>query len=1074
MLKIKKTIKFAPLLVLVVFLVSFASSNNISAISANSGVGHGTGPGIADNGNLFISTTGGARWEYYSWGSSDSAGGLTFTSSTTARIDGWSSSSSNFAIDGADVSCPEGTLGLWRYSFVALKDLGNYKKGHLVGVLGIDGNSKTYNSRMLGGDMNYVGGNWGQVEAEYRALLAARAVSIPWGGGSGLSWFCSSNGNVSPPTISQPTCDVDDYYKKGKWGKTEMITKIINTKLTQRNSTSESADWKKDGEVYAMPTDDIQWFHCYAAGVQAMHADKYKNKTLRKATVVGSGTVDYHKKPEHEYHSFSINKNKLCSDQGYSGSDDGGYYWDEWGYSGSTTMGNQWSWENWTNKWKLDRTGGLVTTAISGSLMEPGVWKTYSNGTIVGDKREEGFTVQPLQVGSAFTESTETGAPKYFGIENDGKHSNGWSQAGTYECKKKRWEKVGEDWSDIVKANKNYCTLNDTTGVGYCDTGWYVGNVYKEDIYDWVEYDSSAYFYNRHPEDYIIGTLDPNISSGFGTVKIPYNFNNSATISVRGTDKVDGEEIVYAGDKIIVEEASATVGTRVNNLIGSTYATIVRGGKVKLVTYATKDRSNSVGDWDSGLCDQLDGSNQSLSRVPSGTNAVDAGADSKGRYCNEKTLLEGNLNPEGLLGGVTTYFSDIEGENMVFDANAGDYMCFAIAIYPATSENDKQMNEKGSGTWNYNSPDCIKIAKKPYFGVYGGSIYTAAKTATLDTAKTNMIHLGAYDDYKYKYKSGRVSGNRVHFGSFAEQSVFGIDAITGLASGSAFKGNNGASNNNYCENLVPLTMANAGKDVCSGKNSNVAGLMGKSEETENVDKSAYTDFWLRGAADTGEIVSNDGLGESTRYYSNTGKNIYYTYRHSGDGGMGEIKNGKFWAYTNHASIPNGTTRLVRVDGNLEITDNIIYSESGSSISSAGDLPQVIIYATENISIRYNVERIDAMLIAGGTIYTGGGLSIDKKVVNDERLSYPLTVRGIMIADKLYLDRTYGAAAGYNYSQSRLVGTGDEYTISGGFTRTPAETINYDTSTILWARYMVGTSESNTMTEVYRTELAPRY
>ena len=132
------------------------------------------------------------------------------------------------------------------------------------------------------------------------------------------------------------------------------------------------------------------------------------------------------------------------------------------------------------------------------------------------------------------------------------------------------------------------------------------------------------------------------------------------------------------------------------------------------------------------------------------------------------------------------------------------------------------------------------------------------------------------------------------------------------------------------------------------------------------------------------------------------------------------------------------------------------------MESAGDMPQTIIYAN-NIYINCSVQRIDAILIAKNEVNTCANISTDGigttknglPVLNSRNASYPLTVRGVIIADKLYLYRTYGAAV-------------------DGYSGTPAETINYDTSTILWARYMAGTSESNTMTEVYRTELAPRY
>ena len=205
--------------------------------------------------------------------------------------------------------------------------------------------------------------------------------------------------------------------------------------------------------------------------------------------------------------------------------------------------------------------------------------------------------------------------------------------------------------------------------------------------------------------------------------------------------------------------------------------------------------------------------------------------------------------------------------------------------------------------------------------------------------------------------------------------------------------------------------------------------------------------------DTGEKTS-DAWGESTKYYSNTGKNIYYTY----------INNGSNVFALSGMDIPNSTTRLVKASGDIEITGNIRYSESDDShkINSAGDIPQVIIYAN-NISIRCDVTQIDAILIAKGAVNTCSGASIDGyingkyslPVLNNPNASHPLTIRGVVIADYVYLYRTYGAAV-------------------DGYSGTPAETINYDSSSLLWARYMAGASESNTMTEVYRTELAPRY
>ena len=117
---------------------------------------------------------------------------------------------------------------------------------------------------------------------------------------------------------------------------------------------------------------------------------------------------------------------------------------------------------------------------------------------------------------------------------------------------------------------------------------------------------------------------------------------------------------------------------------------------------------------------------------------------------------------------------------------------------------------------------------------------------------------------------------------------------------------------------------------------------------------------------------------------------------------------------------------------------------------------MVIYGN-NISIDCNVTTIDAILIAEGTVNTckdakNGG---EDDNTNSELRSHQLNIRGMVIANKLELNRTYGTAWG---KQSNI----------------PAETINYDTSTMLWGRYMAGSGESDTLTTVYQHEIAPRY
>ena len=70
-------------------------------------------------------------------------------------------------------------------------------------------------------------------------------------------------------------------------------------------------------------------------------------------------------------------------------------------------------------------------------------------------------------------------------------------------------------------------------------------------------------------------------------------------------------------------------------------------------------------------------------------------------------------------------------------------------------------------------------------------------------------------------------------------------------------------------------------------------------------------------------------------------------------------------------------------------------------------------------------------------------------------STPLIINGVIIADTLTLGRTYGAGKGTD-------------------SIVPAEVINYDASLYSWATKQPSSANSSGLTEVYSSELAPRY
>ena len=117
---------------------------------------------------------------------------------------------------------------------------------------------------------------------------------------------------------------------------------------------------------------------------------------------------------------------------------------------------------------------------------------------------------------------------------------------------------------------------------------------------------------------------------------------------------------------------------------------------------------------------------------------------------------------------------------------------------------------------------------------------------------------------------------------------------------------------------------------------------------------------------------------------------------------------------------------------------------------------MVIYASGDINISCSVTRVDAILIAGGTVVTCPGYrATDSSTWNADARTQQLIINGAVVANRIDFGRTYGNTTGLG-------------------TKEPAEEINYDTSSILWGRSMADAGESDTLTTVYQHELAPRY
>ena len=756
--------------------------------------------------------------------------------------------------------------------------------------------------------------------------------------------------------------------------------------------------------VYAMPGDDIVWRNCYAPVAQMMHS---KDVVKSKAVADGHGEEGVCNDTSNDYKKF--------------------YSVTQWNGHGFTVSTNS--------------PYGINTVETGGTSGSDSASTGYPSG-----KYEE----QPYQMSNSYAAQITDGGKTYTtsikseNYDNEGEHLG----AGRSPTSATITNEGTHPWTASCQ-DCNKCPDD-------CYGGWYYGVCLRWRC-------GTCDVSHSHTNNYYAWEAGYEQKTAQSSVIIPYNYSNTTSVKLMEEDR-----IVYAGKTANVRDAKVIVGEKWNNVTRATYTTQVDNAKVQMVAF-TSSTIPSYKNTNSGssACEIL-----SDSRNIEGSISV--------QNCTILTQRNGNLNDDenAQLHG-RTYEADglkddggitFNGEYSVFDVAAGNYYCVALAVYPAGSGLDDNTVASGDNQWYVSVPSCARVAKKPSVQVLGSSILmteTGSKVSTQIAEKNNL--LGGGKDFEYKPRSNIA----MSFGSWVEEGVISNGEVRGLASGAAlgegqlfingttFAGRNGGASNSYCKNLVPLSFANvsrigsigAADELCSasGIGAEVTGHL--NAQITETNRKALVDYFAAGTKVDENLQANDGFGDYYILKSPTGKYIYLT-----DGaGTLDISGGTLGA---------STTRVVRISGNVNINSDIIYANGG--YDSAGLIPKVVIYASGNININCRVNRVDAMLIAGGTVNTcvidentradRGLKMVDGKDVPDYELgeyAKQLTINGVVVANRIELNRTYGAATGTN---------------SG----TPAEIINYDSSSILWGRAMADASESDVMSTVYMHELAPRY
>ena len=776
------------------------------------------------------------------------------------------------------------------------------------------------------------------------------------------------------PTPPQNVCS--------QWTPSSYTSSGVNSNGTGKGTTSVVSKVKNGtlggnyaDSAYAKPNDNINWAHCYYPGVQEV-----ASATATKTHASDSNTLP----------NGTVNTNTNVSMSSLYG----------WGNSFSVTSsvnkGNRFRDPNSTS-YGTYRTGTLTPSIYNGGR--------YAIGSSASKALfDTTYYVENDKPGATLTETNTSSTPSYATVSNDGIHT--WSC--NYECNS---TKCGTHKCNCV-------TVNECTGE---NGGPPCADVEKcDDCCNYCAWGSCKHSNNYYPSNC---TSSAAVSSA--SVLVPYNFINTATISLNTS-------VVYAGETAGIQSAEVQVRTRSNWTLRGTYATRVDDASSKIVAYLTTNPGGgAIAGAGSDICGALRGRYQEC--------------DGDGlKNGDSLTFNSSNVTKLGSSANTIAATDNLPGKGSsfnVYDAPAGSYYCVVAAVYPYTVSNDTDMNASGSGTWYISAPSCAIIAKRPSMQIWGSGMYTNGKVVT-EAARKRIV------DGFVSFRAS--SSNAATFSSWAEAGIVANGSVKDFASGAAtgFAGNtsrtlvsgslklggskNIGNRNNVCE-LGPLTIPNLQCVTTSGSSLpgiNDSGVAGSS--TANMNEPA----------DLNALISRFTQNDGTYDYNNSYKSIK------------QFMNGKLGGSD---VIPAGQNRTYVIDvpnENFVIDSNIQYA---SVFNNFVDIPKLIIRA-RNINILCEVTRVDAVLIADGR----DGNKITGKVntcsdggdINSAARSKQLKINGTIITGSLEAGRTYGAGTGV-------------------YSVLPAEIIDYDSSLYLWGAPRGSASGSGRLDTVYIQELSPR-
>jgi hypothetical protein len=326
------------------------------------------------------------------------------------------------------------------------------------------------------------------------------------------------------------------------------------------------------------------------------------------------------------------------------------------------------------------------------------------------------------------------------------------------------------------------------------------------------------------------------------------------------------------------------------------------------------------------------------------------------------------------------------------DVPVGTRICFTLSVQPRT---------EGDGRWAHAKPVCTIVGKRPKVQVWGGDVAVRGKIDTSTSVKT-------------------IDGANKTFGSWVEYGAFSVGVNSKFASGSGLADQ---TNNNQVA-WSKLTFAN--------KNAAGADAFGQYAPAASFRPLPNVASFFGTIQNRQAIGGSVDLGQPNLAFVNTQPILVNT------AGNLEITGG---------TIPRGKSVVIISSGTVTINGEIKYDDG--AIARLQDIPQVVIIA-QNINIRGDVPRIDAWLVASGTVNTCYDFTGN---LTSAKCAAKLEVNGPVVTGKLLLNRTAGSDPG--------PASGD-----------PAERFNLRPDAHLWAHMQ--SQGNNKAQTVYSVELPPRF